>query len=280
MNLNHKMIAFVHIEKAAGTTLIHTLRRNFFMRYADVRPFSPASQGTFQEKDLRIILKLNPWLKCFGGHSIRPHAGIRYPKRKIEYITVLRDPIRRYVSQYQHWVEKKGEKITFRQFLDNKEFYNFQTRKIAGIDSSDQAMEILSRQFLLCGVMEHFDTFLVLLKHKLKPFVFDPRYEIRNKAIESGWADPIIERYTEEINNRNLEDMRLFAYVRDVLIENEKQKYGEHFQRDLADFKIHNSIFPAPGGKLNIDYLMRKIYYEPLSGIIRRLNKIPAKGSY
>jgi hypothetical protein len=74
--------------------------------------------------------------------------------------------------------------------------------------------------------------------------------------------------------------MRLFAYVRDVLIENEKQKYGEHFQRDLADFKIHNSIFPAPGGKLNIDYLMRKIYYEPLSGIIRRLNKIPAKGSY
>ena len=34
----NKILGFVHIEKTAGTSLIHILRHNFFMRYMDKEP--------------------------------------------------------------------------------------------------------------------------------------------------------------------------------------------------------------------------------------------------
>jgi hypothetical protein len=65
--LRHRAcVVFVHIEKAAGTTFIHTLRRNYFLRYLDVRPFSPASNSIFTARDLELSLRVNPWLMAFG----------------------------------------------------------------------------------------------------------------------------------------------------------------------------------------------------------------------
>ena len=32
------LLAFIHTEKTGGTTLNQVLRRNFFLRFADVRP--------------------------------------------------------------------------------------------------------------------------------------------------------------------------------------------------------------------------------------------------
>ncbi|HMU91316.1 MAG TPA: hypothetical protein PKC33_11515, partial [Pseudomonadales bacterium] len=70
------LLAFVHIEKAAGTTFIHILRRNFFLRYLDVRPYGIESGGLFLSGDLRISTRILPGLKCFSGHAVTPYSDL------------------------------------------------------------------------------------------------------------------------------------------------------------------------------------------------------------
>src|SRR5690606_25580868 len=65
-----------------------------------------------------------------GGHSVRPYLEF-LPKSK--RITFLRNPIERYISQFNH-LRETGWVNAIDEFLNN-EFYNdFMTKKIAGIN--------------------------------------------------------------------------------------------------------------------------------------------------
>jgi hypothetical protein len=78
LNKKNKITAFVHIEKAAGTTLNHILRHNFFLRYIDVRPFFKESKGLFLSKDLEVARRVLPGLSCISGHSPRSNKAIHF----------------------------------------------------------------------------------------------------------------------------------------------------------------------------------------------------------
>ena len=52
--VNRKILAFVHIEKAAGTTLIKLFRRNFSIRFMEVRRLTAISDYFLTESDLEI----------------------------------------------------------------------------------------------------------------------------------------------------------------------------------------------------------------------------------
>ena len=65
-NKKREMLAFTHIEKAAGTSLIHLLRVNYFMKYCDVMPLSIKSSGILRADDLRKIMIINPAFKMYS----------------------------------------------------------------------------------------------------------------------------------------------------------------------------------------------------------------------
>ena len=274
------LLAFVHIEKAAGTTLIHILRHNFFMRYLDVRPYSVKSGKLFTARDLRVSRRMLPGLRCISGHAVRPFADLESSGEDVKYITVLRSPVDRYLSQYKYWTDRMGTRLTFEQFLTHKPAWNFQTKKIAGNDDVNLAKKLIEEKFLLVGTVEKFNEFLFLLKKKLEPMSFDVRYSQKNLAKRDGTVDDLYARYGDEIEARNMLDIELYNYLENSLLPKLVSEYGEDFQSDYERFESDLALGNEPILRRRVDYVFRKGYVEPVGGLIRMLHGLPAKGSY
>ena len=137
------LLAFIHTEKTGGTTLNQVLRRNFFMGFADVRPLARSSGPRFGAADFRIYRRLNPRLCAISGHAVRPGLDLGPVVGDIRYVTLLRDPAKRYVSQFLYFVRLGMRTDDFGKYLDEAEFMNVQTRKIAGPEGPRVAAERL-----------------------------------------------------------------------------------------------------------------------------------------
>lgn len=275
------MLAFVHIEKAAGTTLIHILRRNFFLRYLDVRPLTRESPGVLTARDLRGSLRLNPFLRCIAGHSIKPFGDLHEVYPRMRYVTVLRDPIDRYLSQFRYWNRKLSKGWAFERFLEHKLSHNFQTRKIAGSEDLGLAKQILRERFMLVGLVEEFDEFLLLLRDRLAPSRFDPYYHMKNVGGESrSDVDDRFAPFRDAIESNNRLDIELYRFARDELMPLQRAGYRGDLETDLAGFRCHARPGPVATVKAYVDGFFRKVYYEPVTGLIRYVNRLPVSGSY
>lgn len=274
------ILAFVHIEKAAGTTFIHILRHNFLMKYLDARPFSTKSEGLFQAHDYQIARRLLPGLRCMGGHAVKPFADLHDEDQRIKYITIFRDPCKRYVSQYQYWVERMGKTLSFEEFMAMDANRNFQTKKIAGSEDFDKAVAILENQMLLIGFVERYDEFLVLLKNKLVGEKFDPRYKRLNEARRSVSADDLLSKHRAQIEEINLIDLKLYQYALDNIYTNQVNDFNGDFGKTLHEFQEWNMKTGPVMWPRYTDYIFRKGYLEPITGMLRLKNGMPYKGSY
>ena len=274
------LLAFVHIEKAAGTTLIHILRHNFFMRYLDVRPYSAKSEKLFTARDLRISRWMLPGLRCIAGHAVRPIADLESSGIEIKYITLLRRPADRYLSQYKYWTDRIGNKISFEQFLSHEPAWNFQTKKISGCDDVELAKRLLSEKFFLVGTVERFGEFLFLLERKMKPMPFDVSHSQKNLAKRDSRVHELHTKYCDEIAARNTLDNELYNYVETSLLPRFENEYGKDYQHDYRQFESGLVMTDDPLLRRRVDYIFRKCYVEPVGGLIRIINGLPAAGSY
>jgi hypothetical protein len=275
------LLAFVHIEKAAGTTLIYLLRRNFALRYLDVRPLHSRSEGIFCAEDLLTCLQINPFLLSVGGHAVKPFSDLETVAPNIRYVTLLRDPVRRYLSQYHYWITVLKKEWTFEEFLDHEPSHDFQTRKLVGSSDVAAAKRVLAERFFLVGIAELFDEFLVELAQKLQPRRFDPRHRRRNVASERTQQAPdLFERFDARIRANNAGDIELYQHVVDVVLPRQRHLYEGDFGAALTALRGTGEIRERIGVRLLLDGLCRKVYYEPLTGILRRLGGLPMKGSY
>lgn len=278
-----KILAFVHLQKAAGTTLIHLLRLNFFLRYCDVRVLYKDSNKVFQAKDMRKVLAINPFTRCIAGHAVKPYGTLSEEFPNVQFITLLREPIQRYLSQYQYKVEKMGHDLTFEEFMEDKESFNKQTRQLTGSENLNLAKDYLANRFLLVGTVDEFDAFLILLKRKLEPYRFKAGYKVQN--IGRQWS-PVRRRlmenydiYFHKIEERNHLDIELYNYVKNELLPIFKSEYGPDFEEDLAEFKRKGKKY-SHNFLRYLDYVLRKYYYDPIFRAIRRRNGLPPRGVY
>ena len=271
------MLAFVHIYKAAGTTLTHILRLNFFLTHVDVSVLQKDSRGIFQSADMKKIMIINPFVRCIAGHDIKPFSNLTDIFPGIRYITLLRDPIKRTLSQYQYNVEKLGSNLSFDEHLRMPGETNTQTRWIAGSEDIDLAKKNIIKRFFLVGIVEEFDEFLILLKKKLEPIKFRPGYKPQNVSKNNSPIRADINRhfdkYREKIIKNNLLDIELYNYVKDEILAKEKKAYGSTFEHDLAQFKKLEKRY-ASNLKRYLDYVCRKYYYEPIKKLIKKVNSI------
>jgi len=210
---NKKIIAFVHIEKAAGSSLISILRYNFPLTHCEVKPLSKDSSHVFSSSDMKKILNINPWVKSISGHSITPFSDLKIAYPNIRYITLLRDPVNRYISHYLYWVDVMGYKGNFRNFMDSEKHWNFQVKKIAGVEDIGAAKKIIDKEFLLVGIVEEFDEFLLLLKRKIP----NRQFKLVSYHLNKGRKSPInkhvmekLNQYLPEIRERNTLDIELY----------------------------------------------------------------------
>jgi len=256
--------AFVHIEKTAGTSIIHMLRDTFSPGYIDVRPISHGNYW-FMSKHLNWYLKYMPWIKVIGGHSVVPYTDLDN-NYCMKYFTVFRNPVDRYISQYRYWRSALGENIEFEKFIQINDSWNMQTKKISKNRKAISAIQTLQDKFTVYGVVEHMNLFLYDLSQFFQCDLYmHHRNLTKNKTDRS---DELKDTYLEDIISRNQEDLRLYDWViSDV-------------EKHLNDTVLNIREQSGYTHRMLLDYLLRKSYYEPASGMKRLLNGIPYKGSY
>lgn len=275
------MLAYIHIEKAAGQTLIRILENNYIYRHCRVAPLKKEHKGIFKWVDLKLLLMFNPFLQALAGHSIVPHSDLLDHRPDIRFITVLREPIERYISHYQYWVQSLNRQISFEDFLSLEDLKDFQTKKIAGSPDLPTAKKILKENIFLAGVLEEFDEFLMVLKKKLAPQQFDIGYERKNVAKSNHIKNQIYAEFNhhrEQIEKNNRFDLELYDYIKKELFQKEKQIWldGEYGKNPAAP----QNGFGLKFKRNFVGKLYRNLYMGLIINIIRKSNGLRIGGSY
>jgi len=277
---NKRILAFVHIEKAAGQTLIRILENNFIYKHCRVAPLKKDHQGVFSADDMKTLFRINPFVEAVSGHSIKPFSDLQTILPNVRYITLMRDPAERYISHYQYWVQMMKINIRFEEFIRLESMRNFQTKKIAGTPNANKAKKIMRDKFFLAGTVEEFDNFLIVLSAKLAPYNLDCVYKRKNVSKKNTIKRYIyenLEKYREQIVENNLLDIELYHFVQDNLFQLEKK----------AMTALHRPIWNNKKEKYNFQFrrefigrLYRNLYFSPIFKLIRYRNGLSMNGSY
>ena len=174
-----EVLIFVHLYKTGGTTLNRIIEWEYKLhRICSVEP-------TWWQWSYQRIMRWSPArlgrMDVFKGHM--PFGLHRLLRRPANYITFLREPIERAISDYYfarrfkpHPNHRAALHLTLEEYFLQKHEHNLQSRILAGPNSHElfpsvcdaailaAAKENLVRQFVVVGLTERFDETLALLK--------------------------------------------------------------------------------------------------------------------
>jgi hypothetical protein len=257
------LLAFVHIEKCGGTTVLKLLRSAFGLDHFDVIPRDKNSM-LFGPEDLRELLALRPSVKSISGHTVRHQSQLETVVPEVQYYTVLRDPVARYVSDFRHFVDILGFPDDFEYWLDFKDRHDFQTKAIAGVDDVEEAKRILGEHFVLVGILEDFGEFLAHLRVLAQESPLSLDYEVSNTASgrRSKSDIPNLEALRERVLEKNRLDMELYEFTRSVLIPEQKAR----FQDGLPASPSGRVTRMRERSRLCLNRLYRNFVYKPYMG--------------
>ena len=271
------MIAFVHIEKTAGTTINRTLRRSFGLSHCDVEPWRQ-SDDFFSAEDYRRLRKIYPALKSIAGHTVKPYGDLGTVCPNIRYYTFLRDPVGRCISHFQNNI-LLGWDVSLEQWLEYEAHRNFQTRKLAGCDDADRAIELLHEKKCFVGLVERFDESMVLLKQHLGIKGLDIRYRSKNIAGPSDMRTRLLESpaHRAMLEEANRADIALYEHAASAIYPQQVTRYGPALGADVAAFQ--GSSTPGSLGRIPemLNFAYRQIVYKPFLKLYRKRHGLPTR---
>jgi len=275
------MLAFVHIKKTAGTTLTAILRRNFGTRHLDTRLH--LYEDLFLADDLRRALKLYRRLDCIAGHHVRPFGDLHSLIPKIRYFTFVREPISRLVSDFQfklscltrRGIQPRDTMELFHTWLKGQR--NLQVRSLAGCEDSDEAIRTIRQQIGFVGQAERFDDSLVMWRRWTQNADLDLRYRSLNKSSSSQAKNKYFlreqmdssEQLRKIVQEANLEDLKLYRWVRDELFPRQIEEYGEQILATETDeLRRANQELHAWRADSVAGRIFRNLLYRPLKPLL------------
>jgi hypothetical protein len=173
------VLIFIHLYKTGGTTLNRIIEWEYKLsRICSVEPtWQRWSYQRIRRWPRRRLARMDVFKghMPFGLHSLLPGPA--------NYITVLREPVERAISDYYfarrfkpHRHHRAAHRLTLEEYFIQKHEHNLQSRILAGPNSHElfpslcdaavlaAAKENLARQFIVVGLTERFDETLALLK--------------------------------------------------------------------------------------------------------------------
>ncbi len=229
-----RALIFVHLPKCGGTTL----NRLIEWEYPPTRIFSV--DPSFFRWSYRRLLKWPPHrlarMMVFQGHMpFGLHTRLPQPAT---YITVLRDPIDRGISEYYyalsrvvHPEHRKMKQLSLEEYIQATPYANVQTKLLAGQDpgydflSGECSDEVLARakanlsqHFSLVGLTERFEETLALAK-----VIFGWRvqnYASFNVTKGRPRKDDVPGEMRDAIAERYQYDVQLYDFARQLFEQN------------------------------------------------------------
>lgn len=264
------LLIFLHIPKNAGTTLVHVIRRQYPKQsvfwFSYDRPELVAKFEKMDEKERGELL-------CLGGHI---PFGIHeeFKDIPVTYITMLRDPVARFISEYGqlsrvlqsgNWrsgswrppierLKSLGDYLDYRIETNAMEV---QTRFIGGYalppgtqrqfeplpeDALQRAKDNLRKHFLVTGITQRFDESLLLMKRRLgwKSHIF---YARQNTAPQVASYSDIPTELLERIIEHTRIDAELVCFAEELLDEAIAAE-GDDFQKELGKLhRVNHTLF-------------------------------------
>lgn len=248
------MLVFCHMMKCAGTTLSHIFRNNYGFDYVEVYPIYRRKDnyglGLSNIDDIKFFLNKNNKIKCIRGHSLRTYSDIDRFLSNVQYITFLRNPISRYIS---HYFYGKNHEFDSRNIINwiyegkHGPIRNYQTKFIAGEENLEKAKDVLKNKYSFIGLVEEFDTSLLLMKKLLNLNNLDIRYKKKNVGFYKK-KDFQNNELLKKIVDENRLDISLYNFVVKKIFERQVQQYNGNIKKDLKEFQIDNNNY-----KININ---------------------------
>ena len=280
-----EIIAFSAIEKTGSITLTQLLRRHFGIRHFDCVD-RRRTRGPLHHlaEDLRYDLKLHPWARSIAGHGLMPFIDYEELQDRLVFYTMLRDPVKRYVSMYKYETRHGWAKEGFIHWMRNSPRDNFQVRRLAGEENLEAAKTTVLEKMRAVGLLERYDESLLIFRQRLNIPDWDVAYgHPRNVGGDNEAFKRLpefIERQQDEILQRNSLDILLYEFVRDEIWPTYVSDYGgsEKLENDLS------VTFPNVHGydKPNLKHYWRRgsncayrsFVYKPLA-MLDRVKKRP-----
>jgi galactose-3-O-sulfotransferase len=248
------MLIFLHIPKTGGSTLNPVLDWNYqdkshmITRYTQIAPFINLSE---KEKGQYRVLMGQIF---FGIHQ--------YIAQDCTYITMLRHPIKRLISQY-HYINIRKEKLgesqsdmSIEQFLEIEAFQAYmQLNLIAGGDSLDEALRRplpanalerakinIEAHFPVVGIVNRYDESLLLMKQALgwkRAFYTRQNVNVGHPSFED--FSKATQRMIEQVC---APELALFEYA-EKRLEMQLAEQDEAFWQELEQLKGANQRFSS-----------------------------------
>ncbi|MDF1862112.1 MAG: sulfotransferase family 2 domain-containing protein [Verrucomicrobiales bacterium] len=250
-------LAFAHLMKTAGQTMRDILRRNFGAQHCDTLLFEKTTA-----RDWRWMKVCYPRIKSIAGHCITPCDSLFdsfFPKAR--FFTFLREPVSRTISHYQFLVNGGHTVPSFEVWLEENR--NFMTKRLAGTENAQAAIDMLEEKVPFVGLMEHFDESLLLWRHWTGLPNLEIRYHFVNRAPATTTKENILSREEnlDRIRGANEEDAKLYGYLVEQRMERQRSQYGSALADDLAAFQDEISKSEPPSGKTSAARLKRNLIY-------------------
>jgi hypothetical protein len=274
------MYAFVHIEKTAGTTLNHILRRSFGARHCDIRlPLSKRRHDRLDRRafveanDLRRVRRLYRNLRGIAGHNVKPYGDLPGAFPEIEFFTFLRNPASRFRSHFLN--RAPGHTYdAFNHWIGQDWTHNWQTKMIAGEPNAEKAIDLIDSRFGFVGLTERFDESLLLMRHWLREPEFQVEYLSINCISEKRRARDAARAKSDmsyldsaqvraRIQEANAEDQKVYEFVTSKIYPQQVTAYDGDLPVDLDELRLKN-LFAGDLDEPLAGSFVRNFLYKPL----------------
>lgn len=274
------MYAFVHIDKTAGRTVRAVLRRSFGAGHCEIRtpyarrPDDPNDRSVYVTAgDLRRVMRIYRRLRGIAGHNVKPYSDLDAACPDIRYCTLLRDPVRRYLSHYKN---KAGtyHREDFERWASDASMHDFQTKTLAGEASAQKAIDLLGSRIGFVGLTESFDESLLMLGQWLGEPGFRPEYRPVNRLADKQRARDAVREQAdlgyldepavrERLRAMNSLDLQVYDFAVRELYPRQLAAYRGNLEADVAALRERNQRVAELREPLS-GRLLRNWVYKPM----------------
>lgn len=274
------ILYFIHIPKTGGRTLDSIFRSYFFKNQTLVDYEGLGFEGVehrtrmyYGEKYFAERWSRLPEAERRRVRYVTAHMGFgwhRYADRPYVYVTMLRHPVERFLSQYfflKRWTEHalypaiSSGSMTIGDFLESPhsdDFHNGQSRLLAGDpspadhpdhpptaaelgDPFERALANVRDHRICVGLTEYFDESLLFIQRDIG-LRGTPFYVVRNRTENRPLSQDFPEALIRRIEERNRHDLRLFAHFH-LGMRRRIEEAGPAFGSKVAAFRRMNRAY-------------------------------------